>query len=386
MTLPAYPLAVQPSAHIRLTYTREDSLSPIRSAVPTAQSSEPRRFSHSRGRPGALPTPLLPFLAHLPLSFETPLLTLLGTLPSILVCCALSTALARIGGFDETPLAVGSLGATAVLLYAVPEGPLSQPRNLVGGHMISALVGCVVSQLFALDPRFSERTSSEGLLLDNITASTTSWGSLAPVSASLAVTLAVLAMQLTGTVHPPGGATARRSSDLLILPARRLAIAAFHQRPTPRWTYLLLIFLPVIWMGVWALVVNNLGRRRYPAYWGTPPPLDAPPVVGAPAPASPLDHDPKPHAEHLEPSPSHFSPSAPSAHDASSTQREVNSSIEREQERDLQARWLGRMGEGDEVAIAKSEGVGAEEGDGRRAGSWKMKMEEEEERGLRARR
>lgn len=47
--------------------------------------------------------------------------------------------------FTELSLAIGSFGATAVLLHAVPDGALSQPRSFVGGHIISALVGMVVS-------------------------------------------------------------------------------------------------------------------------------------------------------------------------------------------------------------------------------------------------
>lgn len=50
------------------------------------------------------------------------------------------------GGFGggSLPLAIGSMGATAVLVYGLPDSPLSTPRNVIGGHMISALVGVVV--------------------------------------------------------------------------------------------------------------------------------------------------------------------------------------------------------------------------------------------------
>lgn len=57
---------------------------------------------------------------------------------------------------------------------------MAQPRNTVGGHAISALVGVICSQLLG-----------------------NSWWATA-----LSVTLAILAMYLTGTMHPPGGATA----------------------------------------------------------------------------------------------------------------------------------------------------------------------------------
>ncbi len=38
-------------------------------------------------------------------------------------------------------LLIGSFGASAVLLYGGPRSPLAQPRNLIGGHLVSALVG-----------------------------------------------------------------------------------------------------------------------------------------------------------------------------------------------------------------------------------------------------
>ncbi|GAA5940934.1 hypothetical protein JCM10213_008007 [Rhodosporidiobolus nylandii] len=447
--LPSFPPPSLSPAHARVTYTREDSLSPHRSA-------SSRRFSHSRGRPPAfggsktflreqststnrgsdwlssaseggeesgggagtrgrsesrdgsraplwrgislgrstsrmraagnvelmekdvasegssrkrwwsrlgphflgmrgergLPTPLLPFLARLPLRIETPILSFLGGFPSILVCCAISSALSGISGsageqvFDHLPLTVGSLGATAVLLYAVPEGPLSQPRNLVGGHLISAVIGCIISELFALSPAF--RSPLVSGTVDNQVAAPGVWGTLTPVAASLAVALSILAMQLTGTIHPPGGATA--------------LIAAYHTTSRPRWTYLLVVFFSVVWMGLWAIVVNNLGRRRYPAYWWTPPPPDSGPTAGAPSPKlyqgppAPAKGKPSAVPQHFEHAPSD------------------NAAPTLSPERDLQQRWLGRLGEEDEEALAE----GYDEQSGRR--------EEEEGRGRRARR
>ncbi|GAA6043124.1 hypothetical protein JCM8097_004328 [Rhodosporidiobolus ruineniae] len=332
--------------------------------------------------PRALTPPFLPFLRHLPLSGETPLLTFLGAFPSILLCCAISAGLAsdHEGTFDATPLTVGSLGATAVLLYAVPEGPLSQPRNLVGGHMISALVGCIISQLFSLSSRFTDTHTS----VDNQLASASSWYSLTPVAAALAVALATTAMQLTGTIHPPGGATA--------------LIAAYHQTTRPRWTFLLVIFLSVSVMGAWALVVNNLGRRRYPAYWWSPPAPDAGPAKGAPSPAlsrsathphpppPPSDSSSSGSGEHDKPHHSHREHASPSSYFASPTPAgEGGSGLpEFSPERDLQQRWLGRLGEEDEEAVAGLEpgslAFDGEEGTGKRGEAW----EEEEERGRRA--
>src|SRR6266498_3610332 len=48
----------------------------------------------------------------------------------------------------DMTLIIGSFGASAVLVFGAIKSPLAQPRNLVGGHIISALVGVVCSHLF----------------------------------------------------------------------------------------------------------------------------------------------------------------------------------------------------------------------------------------------
>jgi CBS domain-containing membrane protein len=75
---------------------------------------------------------------------------------------------------------VPSMGASAVLLFAVPHGKLSQPWALFGGHMVSALIGVLCYKL--IDDPF--------------------------LAAGLAVGLAIGAMHLLSCIHPPGGATA----------------------------------------------------------------------------------------------------------------------------------------------------------------------------------
>lgn len=76
---------------------------------------------------------------------------------------------------------IGSFGATAVLLFATPGAPLSQPRNVVLGHAVSALVGVTIARFMPGD---------------------SSW------LAAVAVAGAIATMQATRSVHPPGGATA----------------------------------------------------------------------------------------------------------------------------------------------------------------------------------
>src|SRR5690606_26570448 len=77
-------------------------------------------------------------------------------------------------------LMVASMGASAVLLFAVPHGALSQPWPVIGGHTVSAFIGVSCQLLYpdhALTP-------------------------------ALAVGLAVGAMHYLRCIHPPGGATA----------------------------------------------------------------------------------------------------------------------------------------------------------------------------------
>lgn len=161
---------------------------------------------HSPSRRG-LPTPLIRPLRHLSPDIETYILTFLGTFGSILIACGVSYALSLISSsdgvaaFDAIPLTVGSFGASAVLLYATPESPLSQPRNVIGGQTFSAIAGSVISQLFALNGKFTAGLNSRQ---DNTVASPGSWPSLVPLSGAFSVGIATLTMQLTGTVHPPG--------------------------------------------------------------------------------------------------------------------------------------------------------------------------------------
>lgn len=76
---------------------------------------------------------------------------------------------------------IGSFGASSVLVYGVIQSPLAQPRNLIGGHLVSAIVGVTVMQLV---PHIL-------------------W-----ITAPFAVSLSIVFMQITKTLHPPGGATA----------------------------------------------------------------------------------------------------------------------------------------------------------------------------------
>lgn len=80
----------------------------------------------------------------------------------------------------DLPLIVAPLGATAVLVFAVPTSPLAQPWPVIGGNIISTLVGVATFRAIP-DPI---------------------------VAAGLAVGGAILVMSLCRCLHPPGGAAA----------------------------------------------------------------------------------------------------------------------------------------------------------------------------------
>lgn len=77
-------------------------------------------------------------------------------------------------------LLVASMAASAVLLFAVPHGALSQPWAVIGGHLLSAFIGVTCQRLFP----------------------DTFW------TGALAVGLAIAAMHYLRCIHPPGGASA----------------------------------------------------------------------------------------------------------------------------------------------------------------------------------
>ncbi|KAK9423431.1 hypothetical protein SUNI508_04325 [Seiridium unicorne] len=135
----------------------------------------------------------------------------------------------------NAPLIVGSFGAAAVLEFYAIGSPLSQPRNAVIGQVLASVVGVGIRKLFEL----------------GITSRDLMWLG-GPVSCALATAV----MALTGTVHPPAGATA-----LLAVVDDNVA--------TLGWSLLPVILLGCIIMQCVALLLNNI-QRRFPMYWWSP--------------------------------------------------------------------------------------------------------------------
>jgi CBS-domain-containing membrane protein len=131
---------------------------------------------------------------------------------------------------SDLVLIIGSFGASAVLVFGAIKSPLAQPPNLMGGHVISAVIGVTAFKL--LHP----------------------WVWLA---AAVAVATAIAAMHATKTLHPPGGATAL----IAVIGGEKIHNLGF-----------LYVLIPVTAgaaiLLVVALIVNNISKtRRYPEFW-----------------------------------------------------------------------------------------------------------------------
>lgn len=166
----------------------------------------------------------LPRRFRAPLRGQHPPLSLRSSIWSLLSGTLGILAIAGITKLVGHPLLIGSFGASTVLLFSTPDSALTQPRNLIGGHVISACVATVLVALFGSGP----------LIM------------------ALAVGLAIFLMNLTHTTHPPGGAT-----------------ALIGVQGAVGWSYILLPVLAgaLILLAV-ALFTNNIVyHRRYPEHW-----------------------------------------------------------------------------------------------------------------------
>ncbi|KAH9252937.1 hypothetical protein BASA81_009093 [Batrachochytrium salamandrivorans] len=133
------------------------------------------------------------------------------------------TAMHQLTGGTDATLLVASSGATAVLLFAAPALPFSQPRNVVGGHLLAA---------------------SSGILTH------TALGAEFVGSPAVAVGLTVFGMLATSCVHPPAGGTAivaATASPFVIVPIFITSVAQ--------------ISVACLWHNA------STDGRRYPQYW-----------------------------------------------------------------------------------------------------------------------
>ena len=130
-----------------------------------------------------------------------------------------------IGGSSAFPFLMAPIGASAVLLFAVPASPLAQPWSIIGGNLIAAAVGVTCA-----------------LFIDHIA-----------LAAALALSVSIALMFALRCIHPPSGAVAL--SAVLGGPAVSALGYGFVVFPVAINSFILLAV---------ALIYNNATRRVYP--------------------------------------------------------------------------------------------------------------------------
>lgn len=127
---------------------------------------------------------------------------------------------------QEAAWILASMGATAVLLFSVPHGALSQPWSVVGGHIVSAIIGVACARWIP-DPL---------------------------IASAIAVAAATCSMHYLYCIHPPGGATALTA----VIGGPQIQALGFDYVVTP-------VLLNAITIVLIAMIFNSAFHwRRYP--------------------------------------------------------------------------------------------------------------------------
>jgi len=167
------------------------------------------------GIPGRCRAPLRSSRPHMSLRYA--LWSFISGIAGILAIVEVTTLVGH-------PLLIGSFGASAVLLFGATDSPLAQPRNLVGGHLLSSAVAVVTVALLGSTP----------------------------LSMALGVGLAIFVMNLTHTTHPPGGAT---------------ALIGIQGGVGPEFIFVPVLLGAVILLFVAIFTNNVVYHRSYPKHW-----------------------------------------------------------------------------------------------------------------------
>jgi CBS domain-containing membrane protein len=130
-----------------------------------------------------------------------------------------------VSGMANAPLLIAPMGASAILLFAVPASPLAQPWPVIGGHMVAALVGVTTAHLVGTPM----------------------------LAAPLAVALSFGVMTIFRCVHPPSGAIAL----IAVLGGPKITEMGYSFALVP-------VLLNSGLLTVSALIYNNLTGRSFP--------------------------------------------------------------------------------------------------------------------------
>lgn len=162
-----------------------------------------------------------------PVSYKEKLVSMAGGLASMLFLVFVTERLLHLSGAAAV---IASMGASAVLLFAVPHGQLSQPWPVLGGHVFSALIGVLCAR----------------------------WIPVPQLAAAFAVSLSIGMMHHLKCIHPPGGATALTAV---------LGGNAIHQMGLRFVIYPVLVNC-LLMIGIAVAFNVFFGWRRYPAMLG----------------------------------------------------------------------------------------------------------------------
>ncbi len=121
---------------------------------------------------------------------------------------------------SEVALVMAPFGATTVLVFGVPDSPLAQPKNVIFGHLLTAIIGVAFTQYVGVTP----------------------------LTLALATGMGVSVMLLTKTTHPPAGA-----NPMLIMLAGQ------------GWSF---IFTPVL-IGAVLIVLVGKSMHRVQKQWAS---------------------------------------------------------------------------------------------------------------------
>ncbi|MCQ6275591.1 HPP family protein [Bacillus sp. V3B] len=121
------------------------------------------------------------------------------------------------------PRALAPLGASCIIVFGAHKSPLSQPRNVIGGHIISTTLSLIIWSILGK--------------------------SLFIIGLVLAIVL--ILMTITKTIHPPAAAS---------------ALVAINSQAG--WEFLIPIIIGTLLLVIISTIYNNLFQtRQYPKYW-----------------------------------------------------------------------------------------------------------------------
>ena len=185
--------------------------------------------------------PMIKFVRRIPRTFPR---NALGASIGIAIAGVLTDLL--VGSASAMPFLVAPIGASAVLVFAVPASPLARPWSVTGGNIISAMIGSAIAHVLPASA----------------------------LGASLAVGAAIAAMSLLRCLHPPGGACALTA--VLVGPGTFAEALALVVAP---------VVINSLILVVCAVLVNRTQGRSYPhkadAVRHPPPPPITPQLTEA---------------------------------------------------------------------------------------------------------